>query len=74
MFILDQNAVPKSTRNICIRRYLRFNSKKNEYMRMLDVFPEKDLNDVICIYGGSLLETSTFKAGFLTQFEVFQGC
>ena len=39
-------------------------------MRMLDIFPEKDRNDVICIYGGSLLETSTFKAGFLTQFKV----
>lgn len=41
-------------------------------MRMLDIFPEKDLHDVICIYGGSLLETSTFKAGFLTQFKVFR--
>ena len=40
---------------------------------MLDIFPEKDLNDVICIYGGSFLETSMFKAGFLAQFEVFSG-
>lgn len=37
-------------------------------MRMLDIFPEKDLNDAICIYGGSLLKPSTFKAGFLTQY------